>query len=310
MCFASRSCNSLDPSLDNLRKIIDELSKAEVFEVKLFGGEFMVYPYWRDVVEYLVNRGFFVTFVSNGTLFSEESVSFLRKRGILGGGISIHGTPEIHDRITQIPGSCRMAIDGAKSCLDGGLQISILYTLNRLNMDCIERTVEFLLKEEVLQPGSQFTIGRLCPYGQAREDWEKARLSLSDYIRIFNVINNLNHQLPIEIIFGDAFPLCKLPERYHKYVSGCWQGTGFAHIDCQGGVKVCAILPGTIGNLLIEPLTEIWDKKLTEFRRLSWLPPKCQSCNNFCGGGCSASNVNSVIYGPDEFIVEEGAKDE
>ncbi len=304
MCFASRCGEAQDPDLENLKRIIDELSKAEVFEVKLFGGEFMVYPHWREVVEYLVERDFFLTFVSNGTLFDQQSARFLLRHSTLGGGVSIHGTPEIHDSVTQVSGSYRMAIDGIRACLGEGLQISILYTLNRLNVHSILETAELLLEEGVLLPNSQFTLGRLCPYGQTKEEWQKTRLTFSDYLEVFATIEALDSQLPIEVSFGDAFPLCKLPKRYHKYVAGCWQGTGFAHIDCRGGVKACAILPGTIGNLLEEPLTEIWEKRLTEFRILSWLPQKCRTCENFCGGGCSASNIDSEIYGPDEFIVE------
>lgn len=147
-----------------------------------------------------------------------------------------------------------------------------------------------------------FTVGRLCPYGQTEDEWENIRLSFKDYLAVLETIKQLNESMDTGFLFGDAFPLCQIPKQYHPYIAGCWQGTGFAHITCNGGVKVCAILGQTIGNLLEKPLTEIWDQELQEFRSLAWLPDKCLTCPTFCGGGCSASNIHSSAYGPDEFI--------
>lgn len=304
MCFVSQCSEASDPELGILKRIIDELQRAEVFEVKLFGGEFLVYPHWKDIVEYLVDRDFFLTFVSNGTLFTRDIAKFLLVHSTLGGGISLHGPERIHDSITQVPGSYKMAIEGIRSCLVEGLQISVLYTLNRANLDRIKETVEIFVDDKLLEKISQFTIGRLCPWGQRKEEWEASRLTYGDYLEVFQVIKELDNKFPFEISFGDAFPLCKLPKEYHKYVSGCWQGTGFAHVNCDGGVKACAILPQTIGNLLKTPLIDIWDRNLAEFRSLLWLPHSCQSCGTFCGGGCSASNIDSKAYGPDEFLAE------
>ena len=35
---------------DLLMRIIDALAKAEVFEVRMFGGEFTVFKYWRNII--------------------------------------------------------------------------------------------------------------------------------------------------------------------------------------------------------------------------------------------------------------------
>jgi len=303
MCFARKCQAPPHPSLDKLKMIINELTRAEVFEVKLFGGEFTFYPYWREVVQYLCERDFYQTFVSNGTLFDAESADYLVAHNILGGGISIHGTEAVHDLITQTPGSFRDATRGALTCIAAGLQISILYTLSRQNMNCIEDTIRCLLDMNILLAGGHFAIGRLCPFGQPPHIWETTRLSYNEFLAIFETIDRLSNCYPVTIVLGDAFPICRLPSKYHKYVTGCWQGTGFAHIESDGGVKACAILPKAIGNLLETPLTDIWDHELIEFRSLSWLPKKCGTCQTFCGGGCSASNPCSTVFGPDEFLV-------
>ena len=119
---------------------------------------------------------------------------------------------------------------------------------------------------------------------------------------IFPQLEKIRNELSILASFGDAFPLCLLPARYHDYVIGCWQGTGFGHIDHLGNVRSCSIAKGSYGNILETPLTEIWTERLAHFRSLKWLPKKCQECDNFCGGGCSASCYDGGMYAPDEFI--------
>lgn len=72
----------------------------------------------------------------------------------------------------------------------------------------------------------------------------------------------------------------------------------------MGNVGSCTITKGSYGNILETPLTEIWANGLTHFRSLKWLPKKCQECDIFCGGGCSASCYGNKMYAPDEFILQ------
>ena len=93
------------------------------------------------------------------------------------------------------------------------------------------------------------------------------------------------------------------------FVNNRWQvvirydsSHGFAHIDHMGNVRSCSIARGSYGNILETPLTEIWVERLAHFRSLKWLPKKCQECEDFCGGGCTASCYDGGMYCPDEFI--------
>jgi len=151
---------------------------------------------------------------------------------------------------------------------------------------------------------NEINVGRLTPYGRAKSDWEKVKLSFQDYLKVFPQLEKIRNELGILANFGDAFPLCLLPHKYHDFVIGCWQGTGFGHIDHMGNVRSCSIAKGSYGNILQTSLTEIWVHRLNHFRSLKWLPEKCRNCDNFCGGGCSASYYDGGMYAPDEFIVE------
>ncbi|MCK4520739.1 radical SAM protein [Candidatus Parcubacteria bacterium] len=301
-CFnAEVECKRMEhPSLNQVKSILDALAKAEVFEVRLFGGEFFIYPYWKEVLEYADSLGFFLSFVSNGTHINKDVVKKMLLHRIVCGAISLHGKKSIHEKITGVDGSFEATLKGIKSCIDCGLGISILYTLTKDNHRFIFETCEWLKMNGINI--DEINVGRLTPYGRAKSDWDKAKLSLKDYLIVFSQIEKVRKELDILANFGDAFPLCLLPQKYHDFVVGCWQGTGFGHIDYMGNVRSCSIAKGSYGNILETPLIEIWTNRLAHFRSLKWLPAKCRECDNFCGGGCSASRYNGGMYAPDEFI--------
>ena len=288
------------PPLKRIMSILDKLAEAEVFEVRLFGGEFFVYPYWREVLEYANKLDFFLSFVSNGTHINAKVTQELVTHRVISGAISLHGTKKIHESITQVHGSFNMAVNGIRACIENGIGISILYTLTRDNYYSVFDTCQWLKKIGIKI--DEINVGRLTPYGRAKSNWEQVKLSLGNYLSVFPQLERIRNELGILASFGDAFPLCLLPDKYHEYVIGCWQGTGFGHIDHLGNVRSCSIAKGSYGNILETPLTEIWVERLAHFRSLKWLPTKCRECNNFCGGGCSASRYDGGMYAPDEFI--------
>ena len=301
-CFNSEmGCKQLShPPLDRVFSILDKLAEAEVFEVRLFGGEFFVYPFWREVLQYADKLDFFLSFVSNATHINTEVARELISCRVMGGAISLHGTKDTHEEITKVTGSFDMAIKGIRACIDNGIGISILYTLTKSNCHSIVEICQWLKENDV--GIDEINVGRLTPYGRAKSDWQKVRLSLNDYLSVFPQLERIRNNLGIIASFGDAFPLCLISKKYHDYVNGCWQGTGFGHIDHAGNVRSCSIAKGSYGNIFKIPLTEIWTDRLVHFRSLDWLPVKCRECSNFCGGGCSASRYDGGMYSVDEFI--------
>lgn len=305
-CFAESECSLKHPSLDQVIRIIDELHNAGVFEIRLFGGEFFTFPKWKKIVEYANKKEIFLSFVSNATLITPEVVDILISNGIKSGAISIHGPESVHDSITKVNGSYKRAIRGLQACLDGGLKITVLTTITRKAKGRIPELFEDLSSKGLVRKTLSYGINRLCPYGRGKSDWDNSKISLEDYLLLFPLLEQISSKYGIDSVLGDAFPLCLVPEKYHYLIQGCWQGTGFGHISSSGDVRGCATAKGSYGNLLEIPLEKIWiGKEMRQFRKLEWLPKSCQTCEDFCGGGCSASRLGERMYSPDEFL--EGA---
>ncbi len=303
-CLAN-SCKRLrHPRLKTIFRIVDELARAEVFEVRLFGGEFFSHPQWAAVVEYIHAKGMFMSFVSNGTFLTPQKIAVLTRFGVTEGAISIHGPQDAHDAITGIPGSYVRAVRGLQACLDAGMKITVLTTITRGNKDRLPELIEDLAQRGLVRHDQvTYGVNRLCPYGRGRKNWEQRKLSLKDYLDLFPVLEQIASTYQIGTAFGDAFPFCLVPKRYHYLIQGCWQGTGFGHVSANGNVRGCSTAHGSFGNILKMPLEEIWQgADMRAFRKLEWLPKKCGSCKDFCGGGCSASRPSSQMYVPDEFL--------
>ncbi|MDO8266064.1 MAG: radical SAM protein [Candidatus Saccharibacteria bacterium] len=304
-CLAS-ACPLLNhPPLKKVFRILDELSRAEVFEIRLFGGEFFSYPYWEEVIRYAYEKGFFLSFVSNGTLIDDYKVKVMKECGVKGGAISIHGPKAIHDKITQHDDAYELAIAGLKACLDGGLEVCVLSTIIQDNKNSVLEMLADLNSKGLIRAGVSYATSRLNPFGRGTYDWDSKKLVLKDYFALFETLSQVEKTYGISASLGDAFPECLVPKKYRKFIQGCWQGTGFGSIGSNGEVKGCTVSDTVFGNLLETPLETIWQgPKLKEFRSLGWLPNSCQKCKTFCGGGCSASRISAKPYAVDEFLKE------
>lgn len=306
-CFL-KSCPRLEhPPLVRLHRIIDELRRAEVFQIRLFGGEPFYYPEWRAVVDYAYRLGFFQMFISNGTLIDKEAIQFLKERKIKSGSVSIHGTKEVHESITECTGSYEQAVEGLELCLSEGWDMTALLTLTQANKEILFETIQALLDRGLRD--FFFLASRLAPHGCDQAEWERRRLSFDDYIAVLQELGRIQQELGIVSSLGDPMPYCLVGERYHHLLGGCRSGTSFGYVTGEGEVRGCTVAGGSFGNLLETPLEEIWQGvAMVDYRSLEWLPMKCRRCKSFCGAGCSATRFGVGMYAPDEFL-EVGDED-
>lgn len=278
---------------ERLMQIIDKLVEAQVFEVRFFGGEFTVFKHWREVMEYAYSRGLFISFVSNGYLFTEKDIEFLFNCGVRECNISVHGSEELHDRITNKPGSFKRAMESIALLKNKGITVSVAYTPNATNISYLSSFVQLLSKKYQVE---HFGINRLF-YDERYEN-----LTLNNYMQLLQEIDKCHKEMGVNIYLIDSFPRCKVPIRYWQYLSYCSQGVGFAQINFNGDIKHCSAVSKKVGNILERDMSEIWDVELEEHRRLDHLPHSCKICPIFCGGGCTASRGVDNKFSPDEFI--------
>src|SRR5207248_256502 len=68
-----------------------------------------------EIVDAAVARGFVVKVLSNATMITDEVADRFARAGVIEVSISVYGaSPEVHDRVTEMPGSWERTIAGIK----------------------------------------------------------------------------------------------------------------------------------------------------------------------------------------------------
>jgi len=279
---------------DNLIKILHLLKKSGVLEARFFGGEFSLIKEWKEIMSEAKRLGFFISFVSNGTLFSSEDIDFIKSIGMIECGVSLHGLKDVHDKVTGVDGSFDLAVNSIQKLQNIGVEVAILFTPNKINLETFE--------EFIVSVNKEYGIKNVCMNRLYKGDGSYGELTMGDYLKILEMIHRIriNYGFPVNLI--DSFPRCKVPVKYWKYLLYCAQGIAFGQINYLGEVKNCASLSVGIGNIFEDDLSVIWEKKLADFRTFKHLPLSCRLCPTFCGGGCIASRTMKNNFIADEFI--------
>lgn len=307
-CYNPRRDTKID--YDKLDKIVDSISKSQIPHVYLIGGEPSLIPV-KKLNEYIEKLSIHssVAIITNGSIrlenISHKLVCF---------GIPIHGmTAEEHDLSTGVLGSYNRTIDNIKYYVSHGFDVRIVLVLTGYNYNhmyemmrmAAELGAESVYVDRYEEGGFGATVSSelsLKPtLSQFREGVGQI-LKARDELSIFNG----------KIGFGTAIPMC-IDERLltENMSSTCGVGTTFCAISPEGDLRVCNQSEIKFGNVIDEPLEEIWKKKdLNLYRDFSWVEEPCMSCKLLeeCHCGCTV-DVNCTDQFCIDFAIREDKDD-
>jgi len=104
--------------------IISQLRKLGVLSLSLSGGEMFTRRDISDILGFLSENRFLLTLYTNGTLLDNEHIETIAALKPFRVEISVYGaTPEIHDSITQVPGSFQKTIRSIKAISESGVTV-------------------------------------------------------------------------------------------------------------------------------------------------------------------------------------------
>lgn len=295
-CFVNSDYRGKNFPLDKIKKVLDECARADVFNIKLFGGEPFIHPDVVEITKYAYNKGFDVAFSSNGTLIDEKMVKNI-KDYISAGAISIHGFKDTHEKIINRKNFFKKSLNAIEVLTSYNIPTGILYTFTKENKNELYSFGKFILDSYDV---GAFTVDRFVPLGRGTE---KLSPSVEEYNKAFSELLELKREYPETIVeLGDSFPFCLLEKEEYKEVvrGGCSAGHSFCEIDGCGNLKICPSFHYSVGNILQTSLEEIWQnmEELNKYRNLEiYLPEYCKTCKDFeeCMGGCRASSKEGEI---------------
>jgi len=292
---------SIEELKDIANKLFPTLSKwKKKGDISITGGEPFIRKDLFSFLEYLDSYEEIsdLDILSNGTIITDEIVEKLKKITKLNSiQISLDGSsPETHNRIRG-PGNFERAIRGIKILIRHGIDVKVMFTLQRYNMKDVPSLIDLAIKEKI----SGLTIERLVPMGYAK-DVKDSLLSPEELRDIFQYISD---RADLEYEKGTQLRILKYrplwinidPSRtktesntvpYKELGAVCSIGLDGLCILPDATVLPCRRLPIPIGNLERDSLEKIWftSDLLWQIRDKHNLKGKCNSCEFIprCGG--------------------------
>jgi radical SAM protein with 4Fe4S-binding SPASM domain len=318
-CYQNTYSNKNDLSLIELKSIAGEILSTfsewgKKGDISITGGE----PFLRkDLLEFLSYLDEspdtnYLDILTNGTLIEENTLKKIKRiKKFKYIQISLDGsTPKIHDKIRG-HGSHEKAINAIKRLVRNGIEVRVMYTLQKSNLSDVPKMIDLAIKEMI----SGITFERIVP--NLSDDRQKEiALTQNDVKYIYQYISKRS-----DIEFSNNNPLKILKFRpLWVLIDPCRSNDGsnlktelgaLCSIGLDGicilpnaDVLACRRLPVVIGNLRTDSLKKIWttSKLLWEIADKRNLKGKCKNCEYI--PRCSGCRAMAFAYTGD-YLAED-----
>lgn len=293
-------------------RLIDELVDCGGKTVTISGGEPLLHPEIKEILEYAASK-VSIRLLTNGTMINREWAAFLADMDIFI-QVSVDGSRrEIHDAIRGKGNFDRVAKTVEYLQEAGfGERINFSTTVMKLNIHDLGGVVS--LAERLGVPLVRFLPLRRV--GSAQRQWDSigSGLSTKDYERFYQYVSDLqaNRRCSIEISCGLSGFLLKVPEEFSDDDTWCPVGRMLA-VAANGDTFPCVVMMTNefkLGNVFYDSLSKmIHSERMAKVcdslanRRVKI--KKCAACNwrNLCQSGCmgQALDHKGSIWDTDNF---------
>ncbi|TCP54132.1 mycofactocin radical SAM maturase [Tamaricihabitans halophyticus] len=288
-----------------MKRIIDELERMQVFYVNVGGGEPTVRADFWELLEYAIAHRVGVKFSTNGVRITQERARQLAATDYVDVQVSLDGaTPEVNDAIRG-PGSYEMAMRALANLAEAGFRdakISVVLTRQNIGqLDEFKRIADSF--------GAQLRITRLRPSGRGADVWDELHPTVEQQRVLYQWL--LAHGEGV--LTGDSFfHLNAMGTETLPGLNLCGAGRVVCLIDPVGDVYAC---PFTIhdlfkaGNVRTAGFAKVWrESELFQELRQPQTGGVCTACPAYdsCQGGCMAAKffTGLPLDGPDPECVK------
>lgn len=259
------------------RELLDHL-QPHVHRLKLTGGEPTLHPEFESIVGALRELDVpFALFTNARWRDPVRLVTFLRVSphcvGLL---VSLHGaTAASHDAFTGVLGSFDETCANVRRAVAAGLNVTTSTVITGYNWREIGDVAR--LSRELGANHAVFNRYLGKPLQQVEPDDAELR-------RAIEMVETLRRRGE-RVKFGNCIPQCFHPSSS----TGCLAGIAYCTVDPWGNVRPCNHAPLVCGNLLAQPIEEIWcSEAMSRWRDM--IVEQCWRCLELprCHGGCRA----------------------
>lgn len=281
-CFNSVNRNNI-LSLKKIKDIVNDCKNMGVHMLSLTGGEPLVHPDFKQIVEYISHNNIQYTVYTNGYLLNEKMILFLKQNNVSNIRISLDGFSEhIHDTFRNFKGSYNKIIEASKMLIYYKLPFEFNSMLHKYNNDILK--FQHFVENEI--GNIKIIFDYILNIGNAKNLYNDFGLELDDFCDIYS---NYLKELLVKGL--------KFDTNQKKY---CGIGCNYIYITAEGLVKICPTVDDSvnIGNINTHLLFDIWQsKKMAPYYNMH-----CENISKckfslLCKGGC---RCRGQLFSPDK----------
>lgn len=292
-----------------LDQIIAIYERINVSDTKLVGSEIFMRKDIYDLLEYLWKRRTPTSLMTNGTLLDKGKIETLRRfDNIEWIGFSIDGSEQVHNEIRGRPYAFSRTVKAIGESLPY-FTVSVNAVILKENLDDLDSVLR-LCKELGIpfahyifeEAYTKFDVRLTQKILQEKMGWGPNDYEICTNVRegfeysyeeLANAIDSLKREgrrLGVYPVFSPDVWSRKLPEYYngsapdrlHLVCAKLVTDTPTFRVDHLGNVHHCGVIRRPFGNLLEQPVEEIWNsEEYRRYRKLLMdkrLLPICKRC--------------------------------
>lgn len=276
--------------LEEIRPFLDDAVESGLRQVKLTGGEPMIYRDFRPACDYFAANEVKVWLETNGIRIDDTWADYFAeiKADV---GLSLDDVdPVKHDEFRAKAGSWHDTVDGCKKLLDRGVTVGVTSCLSEANIHTLEEMVSLLIDDLGV---TTVTFNPIIQFGRAKmasaPDW---RLYLDEMLTRYEALVPKYGRQRVAVNLPAAFTTSALHQR-------CMLGDDIISILSDGSISICGfgIENGeavTFGDARTQRISDLWRTHpgIERLRTpgLGRLKGICSNCvfSNSCRGYCRA----------------------
>ncbi len=306
-CVHCRSSSELeakghpDFSLDEAKRILDDISSYAKPVVVLSGGEPLLRDDVFDIAAYGTKKGLRMCMATNGTLVTREICEKIKEADIKMVSMSLDGsTAEVHDDFRSMPGAFDGTLRAAELFREYGISFLINSSFTKRNQEEIPKIYRLAKK----LGATAWYMFMIVPTGRG-EDIMQELISKEDYEDLLKWHYEMEKAEEDILVRPTCAPsyyrvvLEQAKEKGDDYKrrtlqfstggsKGCLAGQLISLIDVDGNVLPCSYFPISAGNVKEKSFKDIWEnsKLFKDLRDFKSYKGRCGSCEyvNVCGG--------------------------
>ena len=322
-CVHCRSSSELeaighpDFSLDEAKRVIDDISSYASPVLVLSGGEPLLREDVFDIARYGAGKGLRMCLATNGTLVNDEICEKIKAADIKMVSLSLDGaTSEVHDNFRNSPGAFDATVNAAKLFRKNGIKFLVNSSFTKRNQGEIGNIYKFVKS----LGATAWYMFMIVPTGRG-EDIMEELVSMEDYEGFLDWHYEMEKNEDEMLVRPTCAPsyyrvvLQKAKEQGDDFKrrtlqfstggsKGCLAGQLISLLDVDGNLLPCSYFPLPAGNIREQSFKDIWEtselfKDLRDFKAYKG---RCGACEyvEVCGGCRARAHAMSGDYMAEE----------